>query len=138
MHDNNKCTYLFIFQAPRPQIRHPAHPAHYSSQPKSGQIHVAKTTEDFELIKASVRATANRVENAKKDLEKTLETREQVEKLKERLKTKKRGISETENNSGEEETVAAFVANEQLVNDVVMTPVCDDTPVQLPINDNNT
>ena len=72
-------------------------------------------------------------------MEKTLETREQVEKLKQRLQTKKRGISETENISGGEETAISSEASE-LVNDAEINAapvVCDDVPIQLPINDNN-
>ena len=64
---------------------------------------MAKTEEELELIKASVRATANRVENAKKDLENRLETRSQVQLLKEKLKSKKRNTSETENQSEDSE-----------------------------------
>ena len=54
--------------------------------------------------KASVRATANRVENAQKEIKNRLETRSTVEMLKEKLKAKKRNdsetrLSETENQS---------------------------------------
>ena len=51
------------------------------------------------MIKASVRATANRVENAQKEIKNRLETRSTVEMLKEKLKAKKRNDSETENQS---------------------------------------
>ena len=80
--------FLFHFQAP------PRHQFSYSST-QTRQIHEAKTEEEIELIKASVRATAKKVENAQKEIKNRLETRSTVEMLKEKLKAKKRNDSET-------------------------------------------
>ena len=80
--------FLFHFQAP------PRHQFSYSST-QTRQIHVAKTEEELELIKASVRATAKKAENAVKDMKNRLETKSKVQMLKEKLKAKKRNDSET-------------------------------------------
>ena len=82
------CEFFFHFQAP------PRRQFSYSST-QTRQIHVAKTEEEMELIKARDRATANRVENAQKEIKNRLETRSTVEMLKEKLKAKKRNDSET-------------------------------------------
>ena len=75
---------------------------------------MAKTEEELELIKASVRATANRVENAVKDMKNRIETRSTVEMLREKLKSKKRNTSETENLSEDPENENSSVSLPEL------------------------
>ena len=117
---------LFHFQG------QPRHQFSYSST-QTKQIHVAKTEEELELIKASVRATAKKAENAVKDMKNRLETKSKVEMLKEKLKAKKRNDSETENQSedpdNENSSVSLPEINRQNNDDCP-----DDVAIQRPID----
>ena len=94
---------------------------------------MAKTEEELELIKASVRATANRVENAVKDMKNRQETKSKVEMLKEKLKSKKRNTSETENQSEDPENENSSVSLPEL-NRQNKDDCPDDVAIQRPID----
>ena len=124
-----------IFQTPRQPT---------SQQSKTlSSLQVAKTDDELELIKASVRATQNRVENATKDLQNRLETRNKVKELKEKLMSKKRKASENENSSdGAENDKDSLQAKEvfqkekgsdQTANSGHNDSISNDMPVQEPI-----
>ena len=127
--------HTYIFQTPR-------QPASHQSKSQSS-LQVAKTDDELELIKASVRATQNRVENATKDLQNRLETRNKVKELKEKLMSKKRKASETENSSdGAENDKDTLQAKEvfqkekgsdQNANSGHNESISNDMPVQEPI-----